>query len=48
MQVAGFTGVAHDKGRMRERLLAAGAAAVIDDFSEWPAEAARLAELRAA
>lgn len=48
MQVAGFTGVAHDKARMRERLLAAGAAAVIDDYGDWPAEAARLAGLRAA
>ena len=48
MQVAGFTGVAHDKARMRERLLAAGAAGVIDDFSDWPAEAARLASERAA
>jgi HAD superfamily hydrolase (TIGR01509 family) len=48
MQVAGFTGVAHDKGRMRERLLAAGAAAVVDDYRDWPAEAARLASERAA
>ncbi|MGX1740515.1 HAD family hydrolase [Bosea sp. NPDC055353] len=48
MQVAGFTGVAHDKARMRERLLAAGAGGVIDDYRDWPAEAARLAGLRAA
>jgi HAD superfamily hydrolase (TIGR01509 family) len=48
MQVAGFTGVAHDKRRMRERLLAAGAAGVVDDFRDWPAEAARLGGLRAA
>lgn len=48
MQVAGFTGTAHDKARTRERLLAAGAAAVIDDYREWPGEAARLAEMRAA
>lgn len=47
MQVAGFTGTADDKGRMRERLLAAGAATVIEGFPEWPAEAARLWELRA-
>jgi HAD superfamily hydrolase (TIGR01509 family) len=48
MQVAGFTGVAHDKARMRERLLVAGAAAVIDDYGDWPAAAARLAGQRAA
>lgn len=48
MQVAGFTGTAHNKARIRERLLAAGAAGVIDDYREWPGEAARLAELRAA
>ena len=47
MQVAGFTGVAHDKARMRERLLAAGAVVVIDDYREWPGEVARLAGLRA-
>jgi hypothetical protein len=33
---------------MRERLLAAGAAAVIDDYRDWPGEAARLASERAA
>lgn len=48
MQVAGFIGVAHDKVRMRERLLAAGAAVVIDGYDDWPAAAARLAELPAA
>jgi HAD superfamily hydrolase (TIGR01509 family) len=48
MQVAGFTGVAHDKARMRERLLAAGAAVVIDGYGDWPAAAAQLAELPAA
>lgn len=47
MQVAGFTGTAHDKQRVRERLLAAGAAAVIDDFRDWPGEAARLAAIHA-
>ncbi len=41
MQVAGFTGTAHDKERVRERLLAAGAAAVIDDYRNWPGEAVR-------
>lgn len=47
MQVAGFTGTAHDKQLVRERLLAAGAAAVIDDYRDWPREAARLAGLHA-
>ncbi len=47
MQVAGFTGTADDKVRVRERLLAAGAAGVIDDYRDWPGEAARLAALRA-
>lgn len=47
MQVAGFTGTVHDKPAMRERLLAAGAATVIEGYSEWPAEAARLRGLRA-
>lgn len=42
MRVAGFTGATHDKAAMRERLLAAGAAAVIDDYRDWPGEAARL------
>jgi HAD superfamily hydrolase (TIGR01509 family) len=48
MQVAGFTGASHDKRRMRERLQAAGAAAVVDDYRDWPAEVARLASERAA
>ena len=43
MRVAGFTGAAHDRAVTRERLLAAGAAAVIDDYRDWPGEAARLA-----
>ena len=47
MQVAGFTGTAHDKERVRERLLAAGAAAVIDDYRDWPGEAVRLAGIQA-
>lgn len=47
MQVAGFTGTAHDKERVRERLLAAGAAAVIDDYRDWPGEAVRLARVLA-
>jgi len=47
MQVAGFTGTAHDKERVRQRLMAAGAAAVIDDYREWPGEAARLAGIQA-
>lgn len=47
MQVAGFTGTAHDKERVRERLLAAGAAAVIDDYRDWPGEATRLAGIHA-
>jgi len=47
MQVAGFTGTVHDKQRLRERLLAAGAAGVIDDYRDWPGEAARLWELHA-
>ncbi|MGO4405952.1 HAD family hydrolase [Bosea sp. RAF48] len=48
MQVVGFTGTAHDKPRMRDRLLAAGATGVIDTYRDWPGEAARLAELHAA
>ncbi|QEL23616.1 HAD family hydrolase [Bosea sp. F3-2] len=48
MQVVGFTGTAHDKAHMRERLLATGAAGVIDTYGDWPGEAARLAELHAA
>jgi HAD superfamily hydrolase (TIGR01509 family) len=37
MRVVGFTGVAHDKSRSAMRLAQAGAQAVIDDFSQWPA-----------
>ncbi len=42
MTVAGFTGAAHDKAQMRERLLAAGAVAVVDRYQDWPGEVARL------
>lgn len=47
MQVAGFTGATHDKALTRERLLAAGAGAVIDDYEDWPAQAARLSDVAA-
>ncbi|CAH1656695.1 HAD family hydrolase [Hyphomicrobiales bacterium] len=40
MRVAGFTGAAHDKARMRERLLAAGAVTVVDSYADWPQAAA--------
>lgn len=36
MRVAGFTGATHDKARMRERLLAAGAVTVVDSYADWP------------
>lgn len=36
MPVIGFTGVAHDRARIRSRLLEAGAMAVIDHLSQWP------------
>lgn len=43
MRVAGFTGTAHDKPAMRERLLAAGAATVVDRYADWPRTVASLA-----
>ena len=42
MRVAGFTGASHDKPGLRERLLAAGAAAVVEDYAEWPRTVAAL------
>ncbi len=42
MPVVGFTGVAHDKARMRAKLTAAGALTVIDRMDEWPALVASL------
>ncbi len=37
MRVLGFTGVAHDKGSMHQKLIAAGAELVFDDMRELPA-----------
>lgn len=48
MAVVGFTGVAHDKARMTERLRAAGALATIDRFEQWPDLVGELARSRAA
>lgn len=48
MPVVGFTGVAHDKARMSERLRAAGALATIDRFEHWPGLVGALATARAA
>ena len=42
MRVAGFTGTARDKAAMRERLLAAGAAIVVDSYADWPRAVASL------
>lgn len=36
MPVVGFTGVSHDKARIRRRLMEAGASVVIDHMDEWP------------
>ncbi len=43
MAVVGFTGVSHDKDRMRRRLTDAGARATIDHFEDWPGTILRLA-----
>ena len=43
MTVVGFTGVSHDKGRMRTRLTQAGARETIDHFDRWPETVQRLA-----
>lgn len=48
MAVVGFTGAAHDKARMSARLRAAGAAATLDDFAQWPGLVAELARARSA
>lgn len=42
MRVVGFTGVSHDRPRSTARLAEAGAIAVIDDFTDWPALVAGL------
>lgn len=42
MRVAGFIGAAHDKPGTRERLLAAGAATVLDGYEDWPGTVAAL------
>lgn len=42
MRVLGFTGVAHDKGSMHQKLIAAGAELVFDDMRELPALIAAL------
>ena len=48
MPVVGFTGVSHDRARLAGRLREAGACLVIEDFADWPATVAGLAEARAA
>ena len=42
MPVVGFTGVAHDRDRIRARLIEAGAMVVIDHMDEWPATVAAM------
>ncbi|WP_449255110.1 HAD family hydrolase [Bosea sp. (in: a-proteobacteria)] len=43
MRVAGFVGTARDRAAMGERLLAAGAALIVERYEDWPRAVAGLA-----